>query len=283
VASGEPTRWLVRFGYDGARFSGWARQPGLPTVEGTIRLGLCRKGIVRSEDSARLEVASRTDRAVSARANALAVSSSLSAEALLHRLNGISREVWFTAAAAVPESFRVRRATRRTYRYFDPVSLVHGDLAEAAVAVLKGPVDARSFGRGVPNTGPRWVRLESVRLLPWAEGHIVEVQAPFFVWGMVRKIVGALRELDGGRLSLARIEKAVRGELRLTLPLAEPEGLVLWNVEYPVRWSVAWTGPNRHQATYCDHVVRSLETRKAVLRAIAPDKPANGAASLGEP
>jgi len=262
-------RWLIRFGYDGTRFYGWARQPGLRSVEGVIGDGLRRRGIASSPESARLEVASRTDRGVSALSNALALSTALSPGPLLHRLNAISPELFFTAAVSIPESFRVRSAVRRIYHYYDPLPPLDPTRGDRAASLFSGRVDARSFGRGVPARSPRWMTVESVATSPHGAGRLVEVRAPSFVWGMVRKIVGALREADQGRLSLSRLEAAIAGETRLTLPMAEPEGLVLWEVEYPFAWETPWDGPNRHQSSFARTCRDGLWRRTEVLDALS--------------
>ncbi len=261
-------RWLVRFGYDGGAFAGWARQPGLRTVEGEILRRLVRMGIAPSAEAARLEVASRTDRGVSARANALALTTDVPGNALLRSLNGLSTEVTCSAAAPVPEEFRVRRAVRRTYRYFEPGAGHHVERWERAARIFSGPVDVRSFGRGLPIAQPAVRTVESVTIQSVDEGIVVEVRAPSFVWGMVRKIIAALREHDAGRVTLARLQAAVRGQERLTLPLAEPEGLVLWEVEYPFPWTIYWAGPNRHQQDRLEGLNRTLWVRSRVLKAL---------------
>ena len=195
-----------------------------------------------------LEVASRTDRGVSARANALTLRSSLTAATLLRSLNGIDPNIFFTAATPVPEEFRARHAVRRTYRYFEAAHGENDRRAWEAAPLFRGTVDVRSLGRSIPSTAPSWRAIESVTVRPLDGGWLVEVRAPAFVWGMVRKIVAALRQVDAGRLSAARLRSALEGKVRLTLPMAEPEPLVLWEVEYDLPWTVLWRGPNRGQA-----------------------------------
>jgi tRNA U38,U39,U40 pseudouridine synthase TruA len=85
---------------------------------------------------------------------------------------------------------------------------------------------------------------------------------------MARKIVGALREYDGGRVSLDHLRAALEGRERLTPPLAEPDRLVLWDVEYPIPWTVTWAGPNRHQARRERDDRNGLWVRGEVLRAL---------------
>jgi len=242
---------LVRFGYDGPAFHGWARQPGRRTVEGEVRRGLARFGIAPPPAFGRLEAASRTDKGVSARGNALAVSTNFSPAAALRALNGIDPAIWFTAARTIPDEFRVRGAVRRSYRYFEPPDGRRHEREGAAAALFAGSIDVRSLGRSIPRDVPVRRPIESVTILPSPDGgRTIEVRAPSFVWGEVRKIVAALREVDAGRLSVARLRAALAGEIRLTLPTVPPEPLVLWNVEYAEPWTHVWRGPNRKQRVH---------------------------------
>jgi tRNA pseudouridine38-40 synthase len=261
-------RWLVRFGYDGNRYAGWARQPALRTVEGEIRRGLIRARIVPNLEISRMEVASRTDRGVSARGNALALETRLPGPELLRALNGIAPDLFFTAASEVPPEFRVRKAVRRTYRYFDIRPVRSLPLRQQAVRLFVGPIDVRSFGRDLQRPDPVWRTLDGVESMPDDGANRIEIHAPSFVWGMVRKIVSALREVDEGRLSLERLKAAIEGRGRISLPLAEPEPLVLWDVEYPFPWTVKWDGPNRRQVRYREERRRSLTARELVLESL---------------
>ncbi len=264
------TRWLIRFGYDGRGFYGWASQPGRRTVEGEILHGLERRVPGRPPALASLEVASRTDRGVSARGNALVLRSDLPGAALLRVLNGIAPELFFTHLAPVSETFRVRSTLGRTYRYFDSTVARESRKRRAAMHVLEGRIDARSFGRALPADQPCWRTVESVTSRTIRGGSIVEVRGPSFVWGMVRKMVAALREIDAGRLSMTSLKAAAAGRARLTLPLAEPAPLVLWDVIYPLEWEQAWAGPNRHQSRYWAAARSSLWVHGRLLDALAP-------------
>jgi tRNA pseudouridine38-40 synthase len=240
---------LVRFGYDGTVFYGWAQQPGLRTVEGEIRRGLARNRSLTETGGIRLEVASRTDRGVSARANVLALQSPLPGPALLRSLNGVDPNIFFTAATEAPAGFRPRRATRRVYRYYEPRKVADPARMSEAASLFVGEIDVRSFGRAIPADVVTGRTVESVSLRRVSGGYEIRVSAPSFVWGMVRKIVGALHEVDEGRLTIPRLRAALEGSIRLTLPLAPPEPLVLWDVEYPIPWTFAWDGPNRGQSS----------------------------------
>jgi tRNA pseudouridine(38-40) synthase len=217
-------------------------------VEGEIRRGLARLRIASPPSFGRLEAASRTDRGVSARGNALALTTPLSAAAALRALNGIDPASWFTAVRTISDEYRVRGAVRRTYRYFEPPDRRPHAEEQAAAELFSGRVDVRSLGRAIPRDDAVLRPIESVTILPSPDGgRTIEVRAPSFVWGEVRKIVAALREVDAGRLSLGRLRSALAGEVRLTLPTVPPEPLVLWEVEYAEPWAHRWRGPNRKQ------------------------------------
>lgn len=265
-----PARWRVRFGYDGVGFRGWARQPGHRTIEGEMLRGLWAAGVVPRSTS-HLEVASRTDRGVSARANALALTSRLEARALLRVLNGLTPEIYFTAAAPMAETARVRQALGRTYRYFEEPA--HRDLEayRAATSMFRGTIDVRSFGRALPSAVPIWRRVERMELRVTESGWEVEVEAPSFVWGMVRKMVGACRKVAEGRLTLPRLRRALEGRERLTLPIAEAEALVLWEVRFADPWTVEWAGPNRHQAAGLAAARGSARARAAVRASLTEE------------
>jgi tRNA U38,U39,U40 pseudouridine synthase TruA len=126
----------------------------------------------------------------------------------------------------------------------------------------------------VPAEAPVWRTIESVAVEDRPGGAMVEVRAPSFVWGMVRKIVAALREVDSGRVTTERLDAALRGRVRLTLPMAEPEPLVLWEVEYGLPWEHRWAGPNRHQLAWERSTRATLWSKGEVLSAFSMGGPA---------
>jgi tRNA pseudouridine(38-40) synthase len=154
---------------------------------------------------------------------------------------------------------------RRTYRYFEANHIQHPSRLTEAAALFTGEIDVRSFGRSIPAAEPHWRTIDSVTIRTVPGGAVVEVQAPAFVWGMVRKIVATLREVDAGRLSPSRLKSALEGRARLTLPMAEPEPLLLWEVEYPFPWTVFWRGPNRPQSGAATQHRAEMWTRGQVL------------------
>jgi tRNA pseudouridine38-40 synthase len=262
-------RWLVRFGYDGVPFQGWARQPGARTIEGEILAALARSHRAGSQTTASIDVASRTDRGVSARGNAVAIESDLSPRALLRQLNGIAPEIYFTAATEIAAGVRVRAANFRRYRYVESSVGRDAKAWERAARLFQGTIDVRSFGRGLPASPAQRRMIDYVRRIESDRDWLIEIRAPSFVWGMVRKIVAALRMVEAGELSVARLAAAVEGRTRLTLPMAAPEPLILWEVAYPFPWSHHWGGPNRHQRAYLARTREQLAGRLRWIDALS--------------
>lgn len=239
-------------------------------MEGEILQGAVRAGLAPNGAALRLEVASRTDRGVHARANLLALSSPLPGPVLLRALNGIGPDLWFTGAARVPEGFRVRSARSRTYRYYEPRAGARLARWREAAACFRGSVDVREFSRGLPAEPPTHRVITSVTVAadgPWLR---VTVRAPAFVWGMVRKIVAALRGYDAGTISAEALRAAVRGEGRLALPLAEPERLVLWSVDHGRRFPYRAVRGSRRQARALAEARTQAAARAWVLARLDP-------------
>jgi tRNA pseudouridine(38-40) synthase len=213
-------------------------------------------------------VASRTDRGVHALGNAIALESPLRGPVLLRALGSVAPDLFFTHAREVDEAFIPRRALRRTYRYFEPLAGRSPERWRSAGELLVGPMDVRSFGRGLPGDRPTIRTVEKVGIAETGELLRVEVVAPSFVWGMVRKIVSALRQYDAGTLSGASLRAAVEGRRRLALPLAEPERLVLWDVQFEGAWEFERPTARRRAAPWGLAAAEAALVRRAVVEAL---------------
>src|SRR5215213_476339 len=102
--------------YDGARFRGWARQPGLRTVQGELETALAT--VLR--EPVELTVAGRTDTGVHALKQVASFDSPTEPpQDLTRRLNGLCPDdVAVTAATDAADGFNARRdAKARSYRY----------------------------------------------------------------------------------------------------------------------------------------------------------------------
>jgi tRNA pseudouridine38-40 synthase len=251
-------RVRIDLGYDGAAYSGWAVQPGQPTVQGTIEAAIAM--ILRLPESTfRLIVAGRTDAGVHAKHQVAHIDlpgpayRRAGADELRRRLNGVlPADIRVFAVAVAGEGFDARfSALSREYRYRvcaapaipDPLRR-HDTLAwerpldldalRAASQLLLGEHDFAAFCRR--RDGATTIR--SLRTLDWAsyeDGLLVAtVVADAFCHSMVRSLIGALLAVGDGRKPVdfpaSLLDTAQRaGEVTV----APPHGLTLIRIRYP--------------------------------------------------
>ncbi len=256
-------RLRLDLAYDGTDFHGWASQPRLRTVQGTLEAALAR---VLRLDTASLTVAGRTDTGVHARGQvahldvseeALAASAGRSdrppTEVLLRRLNGVlPADVRIHRVSAAPPGFDARFSAvwrRYAYRIADEPALVDPlvrrwvlawgrplDVAAMnhAAAGLLGEHDFAAFCKR--REGATTIR--TLLDLHWERDRhglaLATVRADAFCHTMVRALVGAMIAVGEGRREPSwAAEVLARAERDPAVTVVQAHGLTLEEVGYP--------------------------------------------------
>ncbi len=245
--------------YDGTGFRGFARQPGLPTIQGSIEDALSTALRVSGVETVG---AGRTDAGVHALGQVVSFTppspmEEEDIERLARSVNAltplplVAKEI----RSAGPGFSARFDALRREYRYrivtggAPPAFLgryswwvrkdLDADAMRSAAVLLKGEHDFRSFCVTESAEDKNTVRrVESIGIA--YETHLGEeclvlrIIGNAFLHSMVRIIVGTLVEVGIGRKPPEWVGEVLSAEDRAAAgQTAPPEGLTFWRVEYP--------------------------------------------------
>lgn len=285
-------RLRLDIAYDGTAFSGWAAQPGLRTVQGTLEEAL--RIVYRELPSGPLlTVAGRTDAGVHALGQAAHLDldedswhgtarrggPEAAAVALERRLAGVlgaDSDVVVTAVRLAPAGFDARFSAlwrRYEYRLADLGSPAN-PLERHRTAVLRAQLDLDDMNRAAqvllglhdfaafcrPRTGATTIR--TLQEFVWRRDergvHIAEVRADAFCHSMVRSLVGMCAAVGQGRLPLDEVPGLLAEQERSNRFAVLPaRGLTLLEIGYP-------------PAEELEHRQQSTRARRPALRLVEP-------------
>jgi len=237
--------------YDGGGFRGWAKQPGVRTVQAVLEEALERRfGPVVTV------VAGRTDAGVHARGQVVSFTSErdVEVESLARSLNKmLAPEVVVWGCRHVPDDFSARfSASYRSYRYqvlarTQPDPFLHRttwhvrdsldlEAMQRGAAALVGEHDFASFCRRKGRSTER--RVISAEWTQDAEIIEFRITATAFCQQMVRALVAVGVEIGRGTIGAEEVPAIIAAEDRaVAWGAAPPQGLTLWEVGYPAEFS----------------------------------------------
>ena len=235
--------------YDGTDFSGWQRQDGRRTVQGTLEDALER---IHRRPVA-LAGSGRTDAGVHAAgqvANFQTAIDSIPAERFVQALTTIlPRAVRVLAARVAPPDFHARfDAKSRFYRYClvcGRPALPHElryslqlwrrpslELLNAYARIFRGELDCSLFARPGDPSHSRSRYFFNAAFFSQGDSLVFEIQANAFLWKMARSMTGTLLHYEEKGTSAEELRAIVAaGDRALAGPTVPPKGLVLWKGE----------------------------------------------------
>lgn len=226
-------RLALKIAYDGRVFHGFVRQPGLRTVEGEVRLALAKSRLIEDVDAANVRGSSRTDAGVSAVGNVIAFDTNAGEDEAIGRFNDAAKDVWAWATATVPDGFDPRRANWRWYRY-DLTGVHDAAKLRGASRPFLGTHDFAAFAS--PDAERTRRHVDSIELTDGDDGILIDVRAPSFVRGMVRRIVAGMLAVERGDAAADDLERALEAGTGADFGQVPPEPLVLMDVDLGLRF-----------------------------------------------
>jgi tRNA pseudouridine38-40 synthase len=231
--------------YDGADFRGWARQPGLRTIQEELEKALCT---VLRREQVELSVAGRTDTGVHALGQVASYEGEPAAVASLNAV--LPDDVAVLSCEAAPDGWSARfDATSRAYTYLLLTRPARTALQRGRALHWTYPVDVKALNEcsfslvgthdftAFTPTETDHVRFErEVYAAHWRgvpERLEFWIEADTFMRHMNRVLVGTMLEVASGRRTVADFVALLDGAPRSAAgPTAPAHGLYLAGVGY---------------------------------------------------
>ncbi|TFG04957.1 MAG: tRNA pseudouridine(38-40) synthase TruA [Promethearchaeota archaeon] len=261
-------RFALKIFYLG-KYAGFQRQPDRETVEGYLLQAFEKGGLISDWDSASYVAAGRTDKAVHALGQVVAISSPKIP--IIRQLNSLlPKDIVIWGSQMVKDDFNPRfEALSRNYRYYTRNTGMNVDLMEEGAKLLEGVHDFNLFSKYQP--GKNTIRdIHQIRIEQTDEFLIFDILADSFLWQMVRRIVDALLKIGREQWVLRDIQDLLslspKANIYTEPQPVEGEGLlILWNIEYPFQFELDKKGVTNVKRLIQDLLVRfSLKAKLAI-------------------
>jgi len=233
--------------YEGTRYHGWQAQASAPTIESALRAAITEL----TGETPTLTAAGRTDAGVHALGQVVnfKLEKPFAIDQLPGALNArLASDISVRCAELVDDSFNARYSARaRHYAYRIRQALPRGayqrqyawgvrdvldlDAMRSAGQRLVGQHDFAAFGRSPRPGGHTVRRVQEIEIDAAGDWVTILVAADAFLYGMVRRIAGALVDVGRRKRTLDWIDELLAGSAR-GLRLAPAQGLVQVKVEY---------------------------------------------------
>lgn len=253
-------RVALRIAYDGSAFYGSAYQPELRTVEGDLVTCLAHMEAMERAQAGLIQMASRTDRGVSAAGNVCAFDTSLGLDSLLPGLVHTLKDIWVVGAAVVDDRFHPRHAVSKTYHYYLPAREMEEERLQQAASVFVGRHDFSAFAKRDGRNPVRTVT--DVHVERRNDIVVIKITGSSFLWNQVRRMVAALAAVGRGDMTAEAVAQMLTGVAVRDTGVAPPDYLLLAQVNY--RPSISWQ-PVSGSARFLEWRVAHLAARHSLF------------------
>ncbi|MCD6108520.1 MAG: tRNA pseudouridine(38-40) synthase TruA [Thermoplasmata archaeon] len=229
-------RVALKIAYDGRRYHGFSRQPNVRTVEGNILDFLIKENIIKNPRKAKYQIASRTDKGVSALSNVMTFNTDVDIVDMINAFNRSLQEDFIYAyeAAKTQGNFNPRYAKMRHYRYYTKLdSDLDLEYMMKAASMFTGLHDFSNFARIEKGRDPIREIKNIVFVFRKNEILAIDFFAQTFLWQQVRRIVSVLLKAAKNKISLETLANAISNpRVKFDFGAAPPEYLILKDITY---------------------------------------------------
>jgi len=238
----ESRRYLLKFYYRGRKkFHGSQRQKNLLTIEECLINALNEKNYIKDAISSEFEVASRTDRFVSARANVFSFITTK--KPILMEINSVlPKEIGIWACSKVKKDFLSRfNAIYRHYKYIVPEPLDYIqknsnvfdlNLIRKACKELEGQHDFKNFSKPGKEEEKTVRNIDSVKISINNDFLVFDFKSKAFLRQQIRRMVKKILELGKGEIEYDDFLKLFDVSNQFLYQPADPSGLILWDIKF---------------------------------------------------
>ncbi len=237
----EKTRYLFKFYYIGAKeYFGSQRQPDYLTIEDCLLTALQEKNYMHEAKTSGFEVASRTDKFVSARGSTFSFITEKT-PILMEINSALPKNIGVWAYSKVPTDFYSRyNAQFRHYKYIMPYpkailkddSIDNMKAMEKVCKALEGRHNFKNFSK----QGKEKVKnvRDMIATSINTEGNFIifDFKSRAFLRQQIRRMVAKILEVGFGKTSYEEFIDLFDPSKDISYQPADPFGLILWDINY---------------------------------------------------
>ena len=235
-------RVALKFAYNGKTYHGYARQPNLKTVEGSLINTLIDNGYFENEKEAMFSSASRTDKEVSSLGSVIAFNTAKDICQIVPECNMHLDNIVVYGKQVVNDAFYPRYAKQRIYDYYVKKNEISFETIQSIKPLFIGTHNFSNFARIEHNRNP--VRtINAIDVKETESFFILSFFAQNFLWHQIRRIISAMQQFEKKRISRQDICNALyKPDDQVDFGLAVPYFLILRDIEYDISFNLDENG-----------------------------------------